>query len=83
MVMIARLFRANKWSNVHACYQPWRPVLATRLGHGVRAVVRGDLVTWHVGRAQALDLDIGPQHHLKSPDLAVDKNYEPSSMVQL
>ncbi len=33
---------------------PWRPVLASRLGQAVSAVVRGNDVTWRVGRSRGL-----------------------------
>lgn len=33
---------------------PWRPVLASRLGQTVSAVVRGDFVAWQVGRSRGL-----------------------------
>ena len=29
---------------------PWRPVIEQRLGQQVSGVVRGSLVTWHIGR---------------------------------
>ncbi|MCL4674269.1 MAG: DUF3363 domain-containing protein [Sphingomonadaceae bacterium] len=33
---------------------PWRPVLAARIGHAVRAVVRGTHVTWQFGPTRGL-----------------------------
>ena len=35
---------------------PWRPVIETRLGQSISAIVRGDSVSWHFGRSRGLGI---------------------------
>jgi hypothetical protein len=35
---------------------PWRPVIEQQLGRSISAVVRGDLVSWRLGRERAIGI---------------------------